>query len=374
MKVFISSLISGMEAERAAVKRAVEVLGHQTIMAEDFGAKASSPQIACLAGLRDADLVVLVLGPRYGAKQASGLSATHEEFREAQSRKPILTFVQDADAEPDQFALIQEAGGWERGLFRASFTTAQELGERVSRALYDHAIANATAPLDPAILAARTSELLPERRRDGSTALLQLAVAAGPQQTVLRPAEMEASALSEALEQRALFGPPALFDRKLGTQAKLDGGTLVIEQESRYGDGAKIVLWPSGDVLIQIPAERPSGSMGFPTLIEEDVIALVAGALDYATWLLGNIDPTERVSHVALAARVIGGSAFGWRTAAEHAASPSSGTVMMFGQEEERDTAVSLSPPHMVRQALTMNRARIVEDLIVLLRRRWTRG
>lgn len=47
---------------------------------------------------------------------------------------------------------------------------------------------------------------------------------------------------------------------------------------------------------------------------------------------------------------------------------------MMFGQEEERDTAVRLTPPHMVRHALTMNHARIVEDLIVLLRRRWTRG
>lgn len=64
MKVFISSLISGMEAERAAVKRAIEVLGHQPVMAEDFGARASSPQVACLAGLRDADLVVLILGPR----------------------------------------------------------------------------------------------------------------------------------------------------------------------------------------------------------------------------------------------------------------------------------------------------------------------
>ncbi|WP_448670982.1 hypothetical protein [Pseudoxanthomonas mexicana] len=160
----------------------------------------------------------------------------------------------------------------------------------------------------------------------------------------------------------------------VGTQRKLDGGTLIIEQEGRYGEGAKIVLWPSGDSLIQLPADRPSRGMGFPTLIEEDVSALVAGALDYAAWLLGQIDPTERISHIALAARVVGGSAFGWRTAAEHAASPNSGTVMMFGQEEQRDAAIRLTPPHMVRQALAMNRARIVEDLIVLLRRQWARG
>lgn len=371
MKVFISSLISGMEAERAAVKRAIEVLGHQPVMAEDFGARASSPQVACLAGLRDADLVVLILGPRYGATQASGLSATHEEFREAQNRKPILTFVQDAGAELEQLALIQEASGWEGGLFRAPFSSAQELGERVSRALYDYAIANATAPLDPTTLSARSLELLPERRRDGSTALFQLALAAGPSQSVLRPAEIEARTLSDALEQRALFGPPPLFDRTIGTQRRLGRGALVIEQEGKYGDGAKIVLWPTADILIQLPAERASRGMGFSVIIEEDIAASLAGALDYASWLLTHIDPTERISHVALASRVIGGSAFGWRTQAEHTASPNSGSVMRFGQEEERDAPVRLSPPHMVRPALTMNRARIVEDLLVLLRRQW---
>ena len=39
MKVFISSLITGMEVERAAAKIAVETLRHQPVMAEDFGAR-----------------------------------------------------------------------------------------------------------------------------------------------------------------------------------------------------------------------------------------------------------------------------------------------------------------------------------------------
>src|SRR3546814_12464509 len=86
MKIFISSLISGMEIERAATKRAIELLRHEAVMAEYFGAQVSSPQIACLTGLRQSDLVVLVLGTRYGVKQASGLSATHEEYREARGR------------------------------------------------------------------------------------------------------------------------------------------------------------------------------------------------------------------------------------------------------------------------------------------------
>ena len=60
MKVFISSLISGMEAERAAAKKAIALFRHQPVMAEDFGARPNSPQVACLSGLRDADAVVLI--------------------------------------------------------------------------------------------------------------------------------------------------------------------------------------------------------------------------------------------------------------------------------------------------------------------------
>jgi hypothetical protein len=38
MKVFISSLINGMEPIRAAASAAVTALGHDPVMAEDFGA------------------------------------------------------------------------------------------------------------------------------------------------------------------------------------------------------------------------------------------------------------------------------------------------------------------------------------------------
>ena len=82
MKVFISSLIAGLQPLRQAARTAVTTLSHQPLMAEDFGAQAHSPQIACLNGVRDADLIVLILGESYGAVQSSGLSATHEEYRE----------------------------------------------------------------------------------------------------------------------------------------------------------------------------------------------------------------------------------------------------------------------------------------------------
>ena len=86
MKIFVSSLISGNESFRAAVAEAAQTLGYELIKAEDFSATTASPQQACLAAVRACDVVVLLLGERYGYTQPSGLSATHEEYREARER------------------------------------------------------------------------------------------------------------------------------------------------------------------------------------------------------------------------------------------------------------------------------------------------
>jgi hypothetical protein len=61
VKVFISSLISGYEPYRTAVVEAVETLGHQVLRAQDFPATPGTPQQACLAGVRESDLVVLLI-------------------------------------------------------------------------------------------------------------------------------------------------------------------------------------------------------------------------------------------------------------------------------------------------------------------------
>jgi len=73
---------------------------------------------------------------------------------------------------------------------------------------------------------------------------------------------------------------------------------------------------------------------------------------------------------VAVVARIIG-SAWGWRTRAEQAASPTSGSANWFSDEGERNAPVMLTPPHRSRTSFKMNANRIVEDLVVLLRRRW---
>lgn len=374
MKVFISSLITGMEAERAAAKHAIEILGHEATMAENFEARTSSPRVACLTGVREADLVVLILGDRYGQKQDRGISATHEEFREAQERKPILTFVHAEDPEPEQAAFIEEAGEWGGGLLWNPYSSIEELEGLVARGIHRYALAKVTAPLDPGELEARARGMFQEMRRDGGSPVLSLAVAAGPTQSVLRPVEMESEALAGKLQQRAMFGPQPLVDRALGIRAQIDHGALVVYQGELYEDKAKIILAETGDVLLQLPGVRSSGDMGFSAVIEEDIKAQLEAAIGYAAWLLSKIDPDERLTHVVLAARLAGGSAYGWRTSSEHAASPNGGTVSMLGRENERDAPVLLTPAHRPRQALSMAAPNLVEDLLALMRRQWKQG
>ena len=113
MKVFISSLIAGFEPYRSISREVVRNITPSTDHWLRILARGpTSPQAACLAGVREADLVVLILGERYGARQQTGLSATHEEYRAARETKPVLAFVQEGmEAEEAQMDFIHEVQG-----------------------------------------------------------------------------------------------------------------------------------------------------------------------------------------------------------------------------------------------------------------------
>ena len=122
MKVFVSSLISGYEPYRNGAAEAAQMLGHTMLRAEDLGATPASPQQACLGLVRDSDVVVLLIGESYGAVQPSGLSATHEEYREARERKPVLVFVQEHVTRDEQQAeFLTEVQDGRRAMNRPVF-------------------------------------------------------------------------------------------------------------------------------------------------------------------------------------------------------------------------------------------------------------
>ena len=48
---------------------------------------------------------------------------------------------------------------------------------------------------------------------------------------IIRPAELEAPALGEAIHKQALFGTPRIFDGSEGVSRDVEGDALVLAQE-----------------------------------------------------------------------------------------------------------------------------------------------
>lgn len=360
MKVFISSLITGFEDFRQAARDAVTTLRHEPVMAEDFGAKPTSPQISCLDGVRRADAVVLILGERYGWPQpTSGISATHEEYREARGRKPIFVFLQQGvDPDLEQTKFLAETQAWEGGLFRASFSNSDDLEREIIRALVDHQLAHTTAPLDLKALSQGALDLLPAQRRSGL--VIDLAIVGGPEQELLRPAELEDPRLMESVHQAALFGPTRIFDPAKGAERQA-GNQLSIEQE----DGVAMHVDERGRLLLRLSVAEPRETGVLTAIIEETVQRQLVSGFAFANWLLDAIDPTQRLSHVAIAARLAPDDFTTWRTRAEQEASPTRMSIP-FGNED-RPAVVSTYPRPMLR----LEAQRLAEDLTIRLRRQW---
>lgn len=369
MKVFISSLISGFEPFRAAARAAVMTLRHEPIMAEDFAARPASPQITCMQGVRSSDLILLILGEHYGTVQGvSGVSPTHEEFLEAKGKKNVLVFVQQGvNHDLRQSKLIAEVQAWQGGYFRIGFTTPDQLRDAIIQALHDYQLANAAAPLDLRELAATAAALLPRtgRNRHSERAMLNVAIASGPIQRILRPAELEDTALIKKIHQQALFSTSQLFDETKGMSSDIEGDALFLEQE----DGARILLNERGGLLLRLPLERNQNQrgFGFSAIIQENVVRELTTGLAFANWMLEAIDPSQRITHVATAASIEASDYMPWRTQAEQDASPNSGTMGSGRGDDERMTAQAT----WARAALRLEAHRLAEDIMVHLRRLW---
>ena len=367
MKVFVSSVIRGFEPFREAAVEALRVLGHEPVRAEDFGASPDSPQQACLAGVRASDAVVLLLGARYGARQASGRSATHEEYLEARERCPVLVFVQEGmEWEPEQDAFVNEVQDWAAGHLTMRFASLEELRDAVIRALRDLELSRAVGPVDEEELLVRARTVMPAAHGLG-TARLVVVVTGGPYQQVIRPAELEDPGLEDELLQEAMFGPTRLLDRRAGTASRIEGHALLLEQGV-----AGILLDEVGTVRMVHPALRDQGrGLSLPVLIEEETLDLIERSLRFAGWIMDRVDSLHRLSDVAPLVGLVGAGYVGWRTRAEHERSPHS---VELGMARSDPLVVALSPARRHRSTLKLAASRLAEDFTALLRREMRRG
>lgn len=361
MKVFISSVIRGFEAYRDAATRAARALRYDVKRAEDFAASAATPQQACLAGVRWADVVVLLLGSRYGERQSSGLAPTHEEYREARDRCAVLVFVeQNVNFEPEQQAFVSEVRNWSTGHFTTAFSSAEELRDQVTAALRDLELSRAVGPVDEAEMLNRARAILPNDRQSLGARLI-LVVAGGPRQQVVRPRDLESQELEEFITREALFGSFRIFDRRRGTRCEIRDEQLSIDQDKN-----SVLLDQLGTVRLVLSVEpQDDQRVGLAGVaIQEDVEERLQKALKYAGSLLDHLDPLRRISDVVIIAALQG--ALTWRTRAEQDRNPNS----YFMRSSTEPAIVQLVPARRHRAAVTQDAIALAEDLVVLLGRK----
>lgn len=175
--------------------------------------------------MRQADLVILILGERYGwSATQSGLSPTHEEFREAMSESKVIPFVQTGvTREAAQQEFIDEVENYDTGMHRGTnFATPEELRTEGTRAIARYQLAAATTPVDVAALVDKARRLMPAEQRGVirmGGPLLHLAVARGPTQTILRPSEIEETRVIDEIVAH-LSGAEGYFSYRKRTEPR----------------------------------------------------------------------------------------------------------------------------------------------------------
>lgn len=165
-RVFVSSLITDMPAERSAVRAAVEDLAAVAVMFEDLGAQDISAEQPYLSGVRSSDVYVGMWGRRYGVRMPDGCSATHVEFIEAERNGLRLCLFVHAGTSGEMDGPQRDLVASARNLYTTSSRTdPDDLGRRVRRRLEEVA----ADELAPWVRVGRAVFRAREITNDGST-------------------------------------------------------------------------------------------------------------------------------------------------------------------------------------------------------------
>jgi Domain of unknown function (DUF4062) len=176
VRVFICGTFYDLKAERRAVLDAAEALKVRYDAMEYFGARDARPLDVCLAEVRECDLLVVIVGHRYGSLvPGQDMSFSEAEYRLAvEIGKPCYVFIasddvpvppKETEQDPEKLRKLQ---AWKKWLSEhhtvAYFSSPTELAVRVVAALTRVLEAQRAVGVNalPSISKADVTELLEE--------------------------------------------------------------------------------------------------------------------------------------------------------------------------------------------------------------------
>jgi Domain of unknown function (DUF4062) len=283
VKVFISSVRQGLEAERDALRGLILGLGHEPSRYEDYTALPVPSREACLQGVHDSDVYVLLLGERYGEPLPdTGFAPTEEEFVAARAKGiPVLTFVKRGAAPDDrQRAFTNRVSSYVEGRFRKSFEGVPDLLAEVGEAIRQLA----SRPPALAWTDLPTALSVPWRRQERSFLMTSGTELATYVLTVGASSRLTATAIAALPDRLARAGRDAsLFgqDRSLAIAASDSAASAEARREGRLpGAGLQVTR----DRSVVVWQDLPTDMLG-AILDGRDVGERVASALQLAAEL-----------------------------------------------------------------------------------------
>ena len=109
-RVFVSSVMSELQAERKAAAAAIRAVGAKPVLFEQFGGRDADPEDAYLGEVETTEVYIGILGRSYGKPLPSRYSATHTEYlhAEKQGLRIAVWTRAVADREGHQQAFLEE--------------------------------------------------------------------------------------------------------------------------------------------------------------------------------------------------------------------------------------------------------------------------
>jgi hypothetical protein len=129
-----------LQAERQTVKRAILELGprYSVELAEDCRARSQAPRQICHEAVRACDVLILLIGERYGEAIVEGnISATEDEYNVARKLvKPVLVFALKTNKrEALERAFLTSVGQFATGHWIKEFRDLDQLYVEVQEAM-----------------------------------------------------------------------------------------------------------------------------------------------------------------------------------------------------------------------------------------------
>lgn len=303
--VFVSSIQSGFEAVRAAAREGIESFGCRALMAETGGAAPASSRDALLGLVERADVLLLIIGARYGEAGASGRSPTEDEFDHARALgKDILVLVCDSPREPAADAFLSRVqGNWDEGFYAPRFTEPGQVVGLTVRSLRELAERRTGGAAGPDAQA-RAAELAAGTRREGygSGSRLRVALVPAGAPLLLDPVRLDDAALIDRLAG-SLRSAGLVTQAEGIEQAVLSDGITMRSTGGRAWLATQAAIANDGAVVAEVDVAA-DGMLGSSQVDHERVNEAVLGTGRFSQAVWREIDDRGRVRQVAAAVAI----------------------------------------------------------------------